>query len=248
MATSGWERGRTLMRISLAFLLSLLPATAGADWLVLTTGERVETKGHWKVKGKQIVYTALDQSLLSVRLSEVDLEASTRASAQEPPSKKETYRDLGVDQDMASYKAAKEFSRLNAWITNPNAPRGTGSVSVPGLRISESDLAREGAKILEDPQAVESELLRSAAQIDAEYSRCLEANSAKGDPNPCVEAFVHDAEELRQKAAEVYAAVDAARRLEADERQIEDESGAETQRIQNEGAAEAAEPADPPRR
>ena len=75
----GWRRA---VRISLVLQVALLPAAGRADWLILQTGERVETKGHWTVKGKQIVYTALDQTLLSVRLSEVDLAASTRASAQ----------------------------------------------------------------------------------------------------------------------------------------------------------------------
>lgn len=230
----GWRRA---VRISLVLQVAMLPAAGRADWLILQTGERVETKGHWTVKGKQIVYTSLDQALLSVRLSEVDLAASTRASAQEPPSKKETYRDLGVELDMLSYKAAKEFSRLNAWITNPNAPRASGSVSVPGLRLTQNDLAQEGRRILENPAAVEAELLKSAAEIDAEFNRCLQAN-AQGDQSACVNTYVHDADGLRQRAVEIYVAVDAARTLDGSSPEVADESAAEA----------AADPQDPPQR
>lgn len=222
-------------------LLGVLPASAGADWVVLSTGERVETRGHWTLKGKQLVYTSLDKSLRSIRLSEVDLAASTRASTQEPPSEKKLYQDLGEAPDIVTYKPPKEFSRLNAWITNPNAPRASGTVSVPGLRISESDLAREGRRILADPGAVEDELLSAAAQIDGELDRCLERNADGGDAGQCVDVYAREAADLRQKAAEVYAAVNAARAVEAREQQLLAEDAAETQRIDNERAAEERE-------
>lgn len=247
--------------MSTIFLLGLQPTLARADWLILSTGERVETRGHWTVKGKQLVYTSLDKSLRSIRLSEVDLAASTRASALEPPSTKKLYQDLGEAPDIVSYKPPQEFSRLNAWITNPNAPRASGTVSVPGLRISEADLAREGRRILADPGAVESELLISAAQIDEAFDSCLEANSKGGDASDCVNTYVRDADELRQKASEVYAAVNAARAVEARERQLENEDAAEARRVENERAAEEREaqraeaaaaaaenPPDPPQR
>lgn len=227
MWTAAWGGWRRKVRSSLVLLTALLPAAGRADWLVLRTGERVETKGHWTVKGKQVVYTSPNQALLSVRLSEVDLEASTRASAQDPPSKKETFRDLGEELDMIRYKAAKEFSRLSAWITNPNAPRASGSVSDPALRLTQNDLAQEGRRILENPAAVESELLKSAAEIDAEFNRCMQAN-AQGDQSVCVNAYVHDADGLRQRAVEVFVAVDAARSLDGDDPQPADTAAAES--------------------
>ncbi|HYG62888.1 MAG TPA: FxLYD domain-containing protein [Thermoanaerobaculia bacterium] len=61
--------------------LLVLPGTVGADWLVTREGARMEIQGHWQVKGKLVVFTRTDGSLASLRLSEVDLEASERATA-----------------------------------------------------------------------------------------------------------------------------------------------------------------------
>jgi pyruvate/2-oxoglutarate dehydrogenase complex dihydrolipoamide acyltransferase (E2) component len=68
---------------NLAVLLLLAAATpAAADWLVTRTGERVETRGPWRVKGKLVVFTRMDGTLASLRASELDLEASERATAE----------------------------------------------------------------------------------------------------------------------------------------------------------------------
>jgi hypothetical protein len=67
--------------------LLLLPGAAGADWLVTREGARVETAGRWQVNGRLVVFTRPDGSLASLRLSEVDLEASGRVTteAEEAP-------------------------------------------------------------------------------------------------------------------------------------------------------------------
>lgn len=65
-----------------AFLALAAAAPAAADWLVTREGGRVETKGPWQVKGKLVVFTLTDGKLSSLRLSEVDLDASRRASAE----------------------------------------------------------------------------------------------------------------------------------------------------------------------
>jgi hypothetical protein len=74
---------------------------ARADWLVTREGGRVETKGPWQVKGKLVVFTrAADSGLASLRLADVDLDASSKVTAEakvqaaapppppEPPKKK----------------------------------------------------------------------------------------------------------------------------------------------------------------
>ncbi|MEO6193842.1 MAG: FxLYD domain-containing protein [Thermoanaerobaculia bacterium] len=62
--------------------LGLAPLTAHADWLVTHEGGRVETKGPWQMKGKLVVFTRADDgALASLRASEVDLDASTKATA-----------------------------------------------------------------------------------------------------------------------------------------------------------------------
>jgi hypothetical protein len=42
----------------------------------------MEIQGHWQVKGKLVVFTRMDGTLASLRLSEVDLEASERATSE----------------------------------------------------------------------------------------------------------------------------------------------------------------------
>ena len=66
--------------IALAFACS---QPAAADWLVTRDGHRIETDGPWKVKGRIVVYTDTGGTLSSLRLDEVDLEAS-EAAGKEP--------------------------------------------------------------------------------------------------------------------------------------------------------------------
>lgn len=72
----------------------LLPAThpLQADWLLTRDGKAVETRGAWKVEGKLVKFTSKAGTLSSIRLDEVDLEASRtetarRSAAPEPPPK-----------------------------------------------------------------------------------------------------------------------------------------------------------------
>ncbi len=66
--------GAALMAVSFA-----LPA--GADWLVLHEGGKLETRGAWEVKGKLVVFTSASGALSSMRLADIDLEASREATA-----------------------------------------------------------------------------------------------------------------------------------------------------------------------
>src|SRR5262245_62955767 len=67
--------------VTAALLALAAAAPAAADWLVPRQGNgRVETKGPWQVKGKLVVFTLPDGKLSSLRLSEVDLDASGRAT------------------------------------------------------------------------------------------------------------------------------------------------------------------------
>lgn len=54
----------------------LVPATA--DWLVTKDGDRIETQGPWKVESRLVVFKRPNGSYASMRLSEIDLEASER--------------------------------------------------------------------------------------------------------------------------------------------------------------------------
>lgn len=65
----------------LAGSLWTVPAPAAGDWLVTRDGGKVETQGAWKVQGKRVVFTAQDGTLASLRLTEVDLDASRQATS-----------------------------------------------------------------------------------------------------------------------------------------------------------------------
>jgi hypothetical protein len=56
-------------------------APVRADWLVTRDGGRVETQGPWKVEGKRVVFNLKDGTLSSLRLTEVDLDASRQATS-----------------------------------------------------------------------------------------------------------------------------------------------------------------------
>ncbi|MEM7351703.1 MAG: hypothetical protein AAF657_12980 [Acidobacteriota bacterium] len=60
--------------------ISLLTPAAQADWLVTKAGERIETQGSWEVRGRAVVFTNSNGILSSLRLSEIDLEASNAAT------------------------------------------------------------------------------------------------------------------------------------------------------------------------
>jgi hypothetical protein len=68
---------------ALAVLAVLAAAPARADWLVTRDGARIETRGPWQQKGKLVVFTRTDGTLSSLRLQEVDLDASRRATEAE---------------------------------------------------------------------------------------------------------------------------------------------------------------------
>ncbi len=74
----------SLRLIALVALLlsSALPAPAAADWVVTVDGSRIETDGAWTEKGRMIVFTTADGKLMSMRASEIDVEASRRLTSE----------------------------------------------------------------------------------------------------------------------------------------------------------------------
>lgn len=63
-------------------LLLATAAAANADWLVTTSGAKVETRGPWKVKGRSVVFNDAKGALSSLRLADVDLAASAIATSE----------------------------------------------------------------------------------------------------------------------------------------------------------------------
>ncbi|HEX9731173.1 MAG TPA: FxLYD domain-containing protein [Thermoanaerobaculia bacterium] len=81
------------MRRALTTWLAILPAAllaagpAAADRLQTRDGALVETKGPWKIQGSLVIFTLPNGTLSSLRVSEVDLDASAVATmeARNPP-------------------------------------------------------------------------------------------------------------------------------------------------------------------
>jgi hypothetical protein len=73
----------TSMRRAAIALTVVVAAAAAArgDWLVLASGEEIETKGAWTIDGPKIVFTTTRGVLSSVRASEVNIESSRALTA-----------------------------------------------------------------------------------------------------------------------------------------------------------------------
>lgn len=133
-------------------ILGTVALPSRADWLVTRDGGRVETKGGWQTKGKLVVFTrAADGALASLRASEVDLDASAKATAEakvqaaappppEPPRKKiavltdkDFHKPPPVDADTPEKSAAQEKSgplAVSDW-KKVDSPSGEG-ISIEG--------------------------------------------------------------------------------------------------------------------
>lgn len=56
---------------------------AAADWLVMSDGSRLETRGPWSVEGRRVLFTLPNGTLSALRASEVDLDASEQLTRAE---------------------------------------------------------------------------------------------------------------------------------------------------------------------
>lgn len=80
-------RSHTVSPSALAALAALslglgAAGSAGADWLVLRDGARLETKGTWKVDGRKVLFTMPNGTLSMLRTDDVDLDQSALATSQ----------------------------------------------------------------------------------------------------------------------------------------------------------------------
>lgn len=108
---------------AVALAAALLALPAAADWLVTRDGGRVETRGAWKVKGKQVVFTGADGRLASLRLGDVDLEASERAT------REATEEALRAAEAPAA--APVEEKKEARWVLTEKDFRGAAAPSAP---------------------------------------------------------------------------------------------------------------------
>lgn len=145
-----------------ALLAALAPAApAAADWLVTREGGRVETRGAWKVKGKLVVFTTADGKLSSLRLADVDLDASRRvteeavaaqaqADAEEvkPAERRKSVRTI-TDKDVRQYAAPQPEAAEEG--EGEEEKKEPGPTSGPGLLVEswqQSAHADDGSVII----------------------------------------------------------------------------------------------------
>lgn len=132
------RQGRNLAFCLLAGSLCLT-VPAGADWLVTREGGKVETRGPWKVQGKRVIFTLTDGTLSSLRLTEVDLDASQQATAaaeqarqeketQPPPPPKKSVRVL-TDKDFPKPQPAPAAEGAEGEGAAPAAGNTAGKAS-----------------------------------------------------------------------------------------------------------------------
>jgi hypothetical protein len=65
-----------LAQLVLVLALLLGSGPAAADWLVTLEGDEIETRGPWEIKEKLVVFTLPNGSLSSMRLADIDVDAS----------------------------------------------------------------------------------------------------------------------------------------------------------------------------
>lgn len=165
----------------------LLASAGFGDWLITESGERIETRGPWKVnEARQLVLFHLpDGALSSLRLSDVDLEASRKATeeAQRPsavsatPQREEPVQPVLVltDADVrkaeplpsepeegdAQEPAGSEQERLTVSSWSLDEPAAFDGVRVRGRIANTSSELVTGATLQVDLLDAEGEILFS---------------------------------------------------------------------------------------
>lgn len=166
-------------------MLSSVPSILSADVLVTRLGEQVETRGAWEIDGKRVVFHLQGGGLASLRMIEVDLPASHRATeavlsaarnpeAAPPPAEPREARVVITDKDV---RPVQKPAPRSATITLSSLPpkeatredteekSGKEEVksALPATRLVVASWEREH----EDGRTVVSGELRNDAPADA---------------------------------------------------------------------------------
>jgi hypothetical protein len=123
----------TLTRSALGPILAtlclslLVTSTAHADWLITTDGERIETTDAWRIKGKTVVFKNSEGKLSSLRLADINLEASEAATEKAHAN---TAKPTTSVKAPGAEKSSKKRSTLvitDADIRPSSIPSGSGA-------------------------------------------------------------------------------------------------------------------------
>jgi hypothetical protein len=147
--------------VFLAALLGVAAGPARADLLVARNGTWIETRGGWQVKGKLVVFHTLKGDLSSLRLSEVDLEASRRETA-----RAELVRRAAAEaRQRPPEKKAPVFVLTDDKVRHaePGAAGPTSSPSSPSLTVASWERAADP----KDGHVVITGVLRNVSGVQA---------------------------------------------------------------------------------
>jgi hypothetical protein len=128
---------------ALSVLLTLLVVTAvAADILVGQDGKLIETRGPWRVKGRTVIFTSKAGVLSSLRLDEINMEASEAATEKEKnPEPPPPPPPLGPTLGAAAATAKPPTGEAVLTLTNKDlgSSRPAVSASAIGLDLSSHD-------------------------------------------------------------------------------------------------------------
>lgn len=186
------RRPGALSLVALAAILGWAGAVtpAKADWLVTREGGKVETRGEWSVKGKLVVFTASDGKLSSLRLAEVDLDASRRyteeviaAQAQaeaaeseeeaRPAERRKSVRSI-TDKDVRQAEPSERGLVVESWnkaetggnLVVSGKLQNAASVPAAGLKLKVLIFDTSGGLIATSQAAVAAETLPAGENAD----------------------------------------------------------------------------------
>lgn len=108
----------------------LLAGPAASDWLVTNDGEAVETSGEWEIKGKLVVFQTPNGTLSSMRLDQVDLEASEARTQEAKQPKTEPVEKVVVKKKATFILTDADVEHVDPSQFGPDAEEGAGEGEV----------------------------------------------------------------------------------------------------------------------
>lgn len=129
------------MVLALAALLAGVAGPAAADWLVTKEGAKVETQGAWTVKGKLVVFKTADGKLASLRVADVDLDASRNATEEAVAAQAQAEAEPEKPAEPERRKSVRTITdkdvRQAGAPAAPDSPEGSapGPTSGPGVVV-----------------------------------------------------------------------------------------------------------------
>lgn len=143
--------------LGIGVVLLFHPARSNADWLVMTDGSQVETRGAWKVDGSRILFETPNGLLVSIRTSEVDLDTSEQRSAEaksakelrSKPEPKEPRKAVMVltDADVGHPKSSRAKSDSESPGSSPDSTALSDDVVVTSWNTSDTP-DKDGIRIV----------------------------------------------------------------------------------------------------